>query len=271
MKKHILITITFLLFVIVAYTQGTITNISVEQGTMYDLRKVDIQYDLSGSDAAYDITLEVSFDNGSTYVAIDNDNVTGELLVASGTGKQLTWDGSVNFSAQNSNFARIKITATTHTLAIGEYFQGGVVFYLDGNGGGLICAITDQNGGSTIQWYNGSFTTTGATGTAIGTGQANTTAIINNQGAGSYAATVCTDLGEGWFLPSKDELNEMYQNKAAIDAAAIANGGTAFAVDTYWSSSESHSLTALVQYYFNGFQFNLSKELPSRVRAVRAF
>ncbi|MCP4001363.1 MAG: DUF1566 domain-containing protein, partial [Gammaproteobacteria bacterium] len=143
------------------------------------------------------------------------------------------------------------------TMYVGMYYQGGVVFYLDGNGGGLICAVTDQDGGSGIEWYFG-YSTTGATGTAIGTGQANTTAIINVQGAGSYAATVCDNYTVGsysdWFLPSKDELNKMYQNKATINASAIANGGSALLNNVYWSSSEFDYETARDQWFQTGSQ-----------------
>jgi hypothetical protein len=52
-----------------------------------------------------------------------------------------------------------------------------------------MAATADQNIG--IHWYNGSYVVTGATGTAIGTGQANTTAIVTIQEAGSYAAQLC--------------------------------------------------------------------------------
>ena len=153
---------------------------------------------------------------------------------------------------------------------IGDYFRGGVVFYLDGSGGGLICAVSDQDGGSGIQWWNGSYTTTGATATAIGTGQSNTTAIINSQGAGNYAATVCDNYTAGgydeWFFPSKDELNEMYLNKAAINATAEDNGGDAsFQGGYYWSSTEIDISSARVQ------DNNFSKSYKFRVRAVQAF
>ena len=62
-----------------------------------------------------------------------------------------------------------------YTLAIGDTYQGGVVFYLDGNGGGLIAAPSDQ---SSAAWgcYQQSI---GGTSSAVGTGAANTTAIVS--------------------------------------------------------------------------------------------
>ncbi len=161
----------------------------------------------------------------------------------------------------------------TEMLYIGKFHQGGVIFYLYGSGGGLICDINDLSSG--IQWYNGSYITTGATGTAIGTGQANTTSITNVQGAGSYAAQLCDDYDDGtyadWFLPSKDELNAIYDNKAAIDVTAVANGGTALGV-YYWSSTEHSSNHAYLQYFTTGTPYLSDKAVGTYdVRAVRTF
>ena len=157
------------------------------------------------------------------------------------------------------------VTVNAKLLAIGDYYGGGIVAYIDGSGiHGLIAATADQSTG--IQWYNGSYVVTGAAGTAIGTGQANTTAIVTIQGTGSYAAQLCNDLivsgYDDWFLPSKDELNKLYLNKVAI-------GG--FADYLYWSSSEGNAYYAWFQYFNDGFQYDYLKYNTSRVRAVRAF
>ncbi len=168
---------------------------------------------------------------------------------------------------------------------IGDFTQGGIVFYiastptdLDGNGTldiGLVCAIEDQSSG--IQWYNGSYIITGATGNNIGTGFANTEAIIAVQGptATSYAAGLADAYSGGgftdWFLPSKDELKEMYINRVIINAAATTNGGGIFSTYLYWSSTEVTNYYAARQFFFNGNQFKYHKGDTSYVRAVRAF
>ena len=160
---------------------------------------------------------------------------------------------------------------------VGDFRGGGVVFWVDpsDNRHGLIAAIEDHRSG--IRWYNGSYTTTGATATTIGTGSANTDAIIAAQGATetSYAARVARAYTGGgftdWFLPSKDELIQMYTNKATINTTALANGGSNFPTNYYWSSTEVVYDTAWVQYFNNGSQVNTNKVNSFNVRAVRAF
>jgi hypothetical protein len=160
---------------------------------------------------------------------------------------------------------------------IGDLRAGGVVFWVNpsDNKHGLVCAIEDQSTG--IQWYNGNYTTTGATGITIGTGSANTTKIIASQGATetAYAAGLARAYGGGgytdWFLPSKDELNQMYENKAMINSTATANSGSNFTNNYYWSSTEYGSNVAWVQSFNNGYQFSNGKNNLYNVRAVRAF
>ena len=80
-------------------------------------------------------------------------------------------------------------------LQVRESYQGGKIAYILQNDDpgydanfqhGLIAATSDQN--TDIHWFHGSYTTTRVTGTALGTGLANTNATISSQGAtaGSY-------------------------------------------------------------------------------------
>ena len=161
------------------------------------------------------------------------------------------------------------------TLVIGDSYQGGKIAYIFQSGDtgyvageqhGLIAATQDQSNGIQLQWYNGDYIVTGATGTAIGTGLTNTNAIIAAQGSGSYAASIARDYNGGgytdWFLPSKDELNQLYVNKAAI-------GG--FTANPYWSSTEIDNLSSWLQNFYVGDQINANKYGAAYVRAVRAF
>ena len=159
---------------------------------------------------------------------------------------------------------------STAQVDIGESFGGGKVFYIEGSKQhGLIAATADQSTG--ISWATPLYLLTsvpsGAAGTGIGTGKANTDAIISQNGQGSdFAAGIAKAYGGGgytdWFLPSKDELNELYMQNNVV-------GG--FAGDYYWSSTEVGAGGACWEAFYNGNQLQGNKALDGRVRAVRAF
>ncbi len=119
----------------------------------------------------------------------------------------------------------------------------------------------------------------GAAGTGIGSGFANTAAImavctaesgINSAPAARAASTYAPTVGgvsvTGWFLPSLAELD-------ALDLSGL--GGLTW-VNYYWSSSQSNADSAWNQLVglggsANNWQGSGSKLYTMRVRAVRAF
>jgi hypothetical protein len=188
-----------------------------------------------------------------------NVDLTWKVRAGSSAGTS-AWSGSLPFKV---------------ALAIGDVYQGGKIAYIlkpadpgyvAGQTHGLIAALADRSAG--LQWYNGSYVATGATGTALGAGAANTDTIIAVQGAPAtaYAAGWTRAYKGGgytdWYLPSKDELNELFLNQAKI-------GG--FGPNYYWSSSELDAGTAWTQAFDLSSQYAYAKNGPSDVRAVRSF
>lgn len=178
----------------------------------------------------------------------------------------------------------ISATNTSVTYSVGDFAQGGVVFWVDETGQhGLVCAKEDQSSG--IRWYAGTYGNTQAKADGPNAGASNTCIIIAAQVAigddGSpYAARICNELQLSesgnvycdWYLPSKEELNLVCQNRTIIDATAMANGGAGFTSNYYWSSTENDDLSAWMQNFLTSEQFNGTKyKTTYSVRAIRRF
>ena len=182
-------------------------------------------------------------------------------------------------------------TSCTYPLAIGDSYQGGIIFYLDLNGGGLIAAPSDQSTSAIwgCHWTdpNGGNSVPGTLGSAIGTGAQNTINIINANCFNSMAANICDTLTLGgysdWFLPSIDELKLLrstYWNFIGLRPNPTVGGFTNNVY--YWSSTRYNNPNQIGAWgnfaemlYFglsNGDGTsvgNTNTELP--VRAIRAF
>jgi hypothetical protein len=255
--------------------QGSLTGSTISGGQTGQLT-----YTSSNVSGPYTIVYQPS---GGSNVTVTNVASGIGFSVASGTpARTLSYtlisvtNESTNVS-RTSGFTNATATITNTAHYVGESFGGGVVFYItDGGAHGLIASTSDQSTG--IQWYNTGYSTTGAAATAIGTGLANTNAIINSQAgtATSYAAGLARAYTGGefgdWYLPSKDELYLMYNNigKGAGALSPNYNIGS-FADAIYWSSSEFGEYSAYYQSFSNGgLNYGLKSSI-FYVRAIRSF
>ena len=137
-----------------------------------------------------------------------------------------------------------------------------------------------------------------ARGTAIGTGSSNTTAIVQyltgaigwmnstypgyNRPLDQFAAVACRKEFNGyndWFLPSRDELQKVLQNRVAIGGFPEANSSP-YPI-AYWSSTELFSDSEYIRVFMCSYgsgtapgqvvtNYNTSPE-SLRVRPVRYF
>ncbi len=196
------------------------------------------------------------------------------------SGQMQYWNGTAWVtvaSGQNGQILKYKngipswVDDNIDNLSVGDFYQGGIIayFFQPGNPGyeanvrhGLIAAPYDQS--SDAQW--GCSGTLIGSSTGLGTGAANTAAIVAGCSEAGIAARICIDLVlngySDWFLHSRDELNTLFLNRASI-------GG--FAGYYYWSSSENSSSYAWRQSFGNGIQDLGNKYYSRHVRAVRAF
>jgi hypothetical protein len=157
-----------------------------------------------------------------------------------------------------------EVSFSTPALVIGGKALDGIVFEIDNTGlHGLACAPTDQE---EVSWSNGDYVATGAVAPYNGYG--NTGFILNAQGSGIYAASICVTyewpLGSDyiWYLPSKDELNKLYNQRNVI-------GG--FSDGDYWSSTEFDTTKAWLKDFSDGKETASDKAIVHHVRAIRTF
>ena len=220
-----------------------------------------VTYNGNGSTAGtVPIDQSSPYESGETVTVLGN---TGDLIRINAGGTSYRFTGPAGGyifydkgSYYKADFTIVK-AAGNGTVPINPNYDGWR--YLE-------AAPYDQSAGT--EWGCYGVSISGAGGTAVGTGKQNTIDIEAGCTIAGTAADICANLSLGgysdWFLPSKDELNLMYENLKVF-------GVGSFAGTKYWSSSEGAAYNAWAQYFSNGAQYYYDKYDDLRVRAVRAF
>jgi hypothetical protein len=221
-----------------------------------------------GAGATSDDFTTIDWATGTYFIKTETDPTGGTNYTITGTSQLLSVPYALHAKTAES-------VTSTCGLSIGDTHQGGIIFYLDASGcHGLIAAPSDQSTG--ISWRDTIDLDTYAYANGIGAGEGNSQGIRRWQGActSCYASQLCQTLSLGgytdWYLPSKYELNLMYQNIGQGDALGLGNIGN-FANDFYWSSTDANNIGAWSQNFTSGTQGSFVKVRLDYVRAVRAF
>jgi len=145
---------------------------------------------------------------------------------------------------------------------------GGGLFVFEDSGYAYISAAADQS--TDAPWgCEGTLILEGASPEAIGQGVINTATIVASCPTSGISARICDQLVlngySDWFLPSLDELTEMY-TKLKV------NGFGNFANQRYWSSTQFDANNAITYDFNNGNTHNHHKSQTNRhTRAMRRF
>jgi len=124
-------------------------------------------------------------------------------------------------------------TPAQNTPTLGSTYGGGIVFYVDRSGHGLIAAAVDQGYGP---WNSAS-------------------ALCTNYRGGGFA---------DWRLPSKDELHKIYLQKNLVTGVS--------SKVSYWCSQSKNANYAYDHAFLNsGIEGYSMKGNHQSIRAVRSF
>jgi hypothetical protein len=224
----------------------------------------------------------------SYYLANLAENKTYYIVAYAINGKGIVYGKTLSFKTlASTNITMTEPTTpvipanpTVGSLKIGDFHQGGVITYffkatdpgfIRGEQHGFVVSPEDIS--QSTYWGCPELSIIKARNENIGAGKTNTAEIVRMCGTLNAAARLCTNYSFGgyndWFLPSKDELNQIYLQAEKI--------GGIDKTDLYWSSTEYAGTTitdqniAWLQLFIDGTYREARKNEVYRVRAIHYF
>ncbi|MGB1307400.1 MAG: hypothetical protein ACPG6B_00720 [Oceanihabitans sp.] len=168
-------------------------------------------------------------------------------------------------------------TESNDEISVGNAYQGGVIGYIlqpedpgydASTSHGLIIYFTNGNYGLHSGYWGCNDITIEGTLPDFGSGQANTTAIINGCNDTNSAAKYCDDLVndgfDDWFLPSVEELGKISTNSNIIHESM---GMDLMFIELCWTSTEDYDDIYVPfsnpEYIDSAFVYNFGSSPPT--------
>jgi hypothetical protein len=194
---------------------------------------------------------------------------------------------NINKAASESEQAKLSDLAINNSASgkhyIGEFYAGGIVFYLTPSGNhGLVASLSDVfENNEKVAWCESTPYKIDNWANSNYDGMKNTNLIIAS-GIKS-AAELCKKMGQGWYLPSVDELrvleitlpilNNRLENDGDKSTQPLNFSPTGDFGICYWSSTKYNDNAAWSVVFSNGVNCALTKNTIEKqyVRAVKVF
>lgn len=203
-------------------------------------------------------------DGGGVYLdgaMLKNSMVTENVYSGKGGGAYAVNSGAIDASKVINNFF-YEIGAPR----VGDAAGGGIIFYIDEVNNKYLVVSTDEGDGA---WGNKGTDIAGADDMYNGV---QNTADLDNA-TGSPAASWCKTYSAGgfsdWFLPSTNQLQQLYVSKNVINVSLRNISKTELGEDAYWSSTEGGANNAHATYFDTGYAGVADKSGSLKIRSIR--
>ena len=256
-----------------------VLNLKSKESISFDHNKGQgtIDYSLTNSEDVPTVTCDKSW---VTITSVGKSGTIKFSVAANSSEKSRSANINVEYNGQYFNVIITQSGKPIQTYKVGDYYnengKKGIVFEVwDGGRHGKIVSLDETKAEWDLrvkyedgQHKNGTMTYADSESD----GKANTDKLMSRNDSQYFlAAKWCRDKGASWYLPVKNELRAIYNNKDKINNSLTKVGATTLNNSYYWSSTEKDGFCAWLVKLSYGYTYDLTKDFNYYVRAVSAF